>query len=77
MFYYFPSLWEFLSAKPKGQGLVTGHWSSGQDSAPPLPEPDLGLWPGTEILLQATAGQGQLRSIRSVKMGKAFPLSLS
>lgn len=28
------SLWQFISTKPKGQGLVTGHWpwrSSGQD----------------------------------------------
>ena len=32
------------SAKLKGQGLVTGHWS---------PRPNLNLWPGTETLLQA------------------------
>ena len=28
-FHYFASLWEFFSAKLKGQGLVTDHWSSG------------------------------------------------
>ena len=27
------SLWEFFSENPKGQGLVTDLWSSGQDSA--------------------------------------------
>ena len=28
LFIYFSSLWEFFSAKPKGQSLVTDHWSS-------------------------------------------------
>ena len=32
------------SAKLKGQGLVTGHWSL---------RPNLNLWPGAETLLQA------------------------
>ena len=27
LFHYFLSLWEFFSAKPKGQGHVTDHWS--------------------------------------------------
>ena len=29
LFHYFPSLWELFSAKPKGQGLVTDHQSTG------------------------------------------------
>ena len=29
LFHCFLSSWEFSSAKPKGQGLVTDHWSSG------------------------------------------------
>ena len=45
LFHYFPSLWEFFTAKPKGQGLVPDLWSSVQDSAltvvprPQSPEP--------------------------------------
>ena len=59
------SLWQFISTKPKGQGLVTGHWpwwSSGQDSVLSLLPPAFNLWPKTEILLQATAGKGHQRS---------------
>ena len=59
------SLWQFISTKPKGQGLVTGHWpwwSSGQDSVLSLLPPAFNLWPQTEILLQATAGKGHQRS---------------
>ena len=29
LFYHFPTLWEFFSAKPKGQGLVTDPGFSG------------------------------------------------
>ena len=56
------SLWKFISTQLTAQGLVAGHWSSGEDSALSLPRPDFNLWPGTEILLQAAAGRGLQRS---------------
>ena len=31
-----------------GQGLVTGHWSSGEDSALSSPQPEFNLWLGTK-----------------------------
>ena len=61
LFHYFLSLWEFISTKPKGQGLVNGHWSSGEDSALSLLWPDFNLWLGIEILLQAAVGRGHPR----------------
>ena len=71
MFHYSPSLWEFFSsAKPKGQGLVTDYWSSGQDSLLSLPRSDLTLWPGTEALLQAAIDPGSLSPL-------GLPLSCS
>ena len=55
-------MWTFISAKLLGQGLVTGHLVCGWDSELSLPRPNFSLCLGPEILLQATAGQGPLRS---------------
>ena len=60
------SMWKFISMLLTGQGHVTGYcpwWPRGQDSALSLLWPDLSLWPGTEILLQAAAGWGHSRSV--------------
>ena len=45
----------FLQSQ-KTQGLVTDHWSSGQDLVRSLPRLDLHLWLETQALLQATTG---------------------
>ena len=51
-----------VSAKQKGQGLVTDHWSGGWDLVLSPSLPNLNLWPGTEALLQGATGWGPLRS---------------
>ena len=62
LFNYFPSLWEFFSAKPKTQGLVTDHWPSSEDSVFSQPRLGLNFWWGNQAPLQAAAGQGLSRS---------------
>ena len=73
LFHYFPSLcgnsylhswWARTLLLPTGPW-----WSSGWDSALSLLQPNLSLWPGTEILFQATAGRGHPRSQRASLSG--------
>ena len=51
----------YFSAKLKGQGLVTEHWSSGQDLCSQSPA-------GNQSPASTTAGPGHLRSIRQQQM---------
>ena len=51
-----------VSAKQKGQGLVTDHWCNGEDLFT-LPQHDLSLWSGTKALLQVSQARDQLFSV--------------
>ena len=73
-FHYSLSLWEFFSAEPKDQRLVTDHWPSGLDLVLSPPWSNFNLWLLTEAMLQAAAGQGHLRSTWRASTGP-YPAS--